>query len=155
MFTDFRSSPMYTSRRHNLRHARRAFTLVEVIVMVTVIALLMAVLVTRMSGMFGRGQAEIAKTQASKISQALTLYLIDVGQPLPEPGFNLEILTKRPDNGGGPQGPYLSKASDVVDPWKEPFFVEVPGVVNADFDIVSFGADRAAGGEGINADITQ
>jgi len=146
---------MHTSQRRGIRHARRAFTLVEVIVMVTVIALLMAVLVTRMSGMFGRGQAEIAKTQAAKISQAMTLYLIDVGQPLPEQGFDLGVLTLRPDAGGGPQGPYLSKTSDVIDPWKQPFFVEVPGIVNADFDIVSFGADKALGGEGINADLTQ
>jgi general secretion pathway protein G len=146
---------MHTSQRRGIRHARRAFTLVEVIVMVTVIALLMAVLITRTSGLFGRGQAQIAKTQAAKISQAMTLYLIDVGQPLPEQGFDLGVLTLRPDAGGGPQGPYLPKKSDVLDPWKQPFFVEVPGIVNADFDIVSFGADKALGGEGIDADITQ
>ena len=50
------------TRRRTL--ARRGFTLVEVIVIVTVLALLMTVVAGRVMGVFGRGQAEIAKTQA-------------------------------------------------------------------------------------------
>ena len=140
------------TRRRTL--ARRGFTLVEVIVVVTVLALLMTVVGGRMLGLLGRGQAEIAKTQAARLSQALTLYLIDIGQPQPEDGFDLSILTLRPNEGGGPNGPYLSKVTDYVDPWDQPFMVRVPGEVNADYDIFSFGADMAPGGEGNNADLT-
>ncbi len=143
-----------TNRRRRAR-ARRGFTLVEVIVIVTVLALLMTVVATRVMGVFGRGQAEIAKTQAAKISQALTLYLIDIGQPQPEDGFDLSVLTLRPNEGGGPNGPYLPKTTDVLDPWDVPFMVRAPGDINADYDIVSFGADKAPGGEQANADITQ
>jgi general secretion pathway protein G len=140
------------TRRRTL--ARRGFTLVEVIVVVTVLALLMTVVGGRMLGLLGQGQAEIAKTQAGKISGALTLYLLDVGQPQPEDGFDLSVLTLRPNEGGGPNGPYLSKVTDVLDPWKEPFLVVVPGEVNADYDIFSYGADKAPGGEGPDADLT-
>jgi general secretion pathway protein G len=140
------------TRRRTL--ARRGFTLVEVIVVVTVLALLMTVVGGRMLGLLGRGQAEIAKTQAAKISQALTLYLLDVGQPQPEDGFDLSVLTLRPNEGGGPNGPYLSKVTDVLDPWEEPFLVVVPGEVNADYDIFSYGADKAPGGEGNDSDLT-
>ena len=141
------------TRRRTL--ARRGFTLIEVIVIVTVLALLMTVVAGRVTGVFGRGQAEIAKMQAAKISQALTLYLIDIGQPQPEDGFDLTVLTLRPEEGGGPNGPYLPKVTDVTDPWGLDFIVRVPGDVNADYDIMSFGADKAPGGDQINADITQ
>lgn len=144
-----------TAYRRRAAVARRGFTLVEVIVIVTVLAILMTVVANRVMDVFGRGQAEIAKTQAAKISQALTLYLIDVGQPQPEDGFDLSLLTLRPNEGGGPNGPYLPKVDDILDPWDMPFMVRSPGDINADYDIVSFGADKAPGGEQANSDLTQ
>lgn len=137
------------------RHARRGFTLVEVIVIVTVLALLMTVVLTRVTGLFGQSQTGIARAQAAKISNALTAYLIDIGQPVPEDGFDLEMLTLRRENGGGPNGPYLPKATDIDDPWGNRFVVLVPGEINADWDIISFGFDAAPGGEGPSQDVTQ
>ncbi len=147
----------FTMHRHPARRTqtiRRGFTLVEVIVIVTVLALLMTVVATRLTGVFGRGQSEIARSQAAKISQAYTLYMIDVASA-PEDNFDLSILTMRPDEGGGPGGPYLPKQSDVFDPWGNEFIVVVPGVENYDYDILSLGADGAPGGEQANADVTQ
>ena len=145
---------MHRSHSHTRRIARRGFTLVEVIVIVTVLALLMTVVATRVTGIFGRGQSEIGKSQAAKISQAYTLYMIDMSTS-PEDDFDLSILTLRSDDGGGPGGPYLPKTKDVIDPWGNPFILVAPGNENYDFDVLSLGADGAPGGEQANVDITQ
>lgn len=146
---------MHSKHSPSFRHVRRGFTTIEVIVIVTILALLMTVVATNVLSSLGRGQSKIAQAQAAKLHQAIVQYLIDMGQPLPEDNFNLEILTLRPDEGGGPNGPYLPKKTDVMDPWNNPFVVLVPGEVNADFDIMSFGADGAPGGDQANADVTQ
>ena len=86
-----------------------------------------------------------AKVQIVRIVKALISYLIDIGQPQPEDGFDLTILTLRQEEGGGPNGPYLPKVTDVTDPWGLNFIVCVPAEVNLDYDIVSFGADKASG----------
>ncbi|MDP7069817.1 MAG: type II secretion system protein GspG [Phycisphaerales bacterium] len=146
---------MSTRSTHRRRKARRGFTTIEVIVIVTILALLMTVVATNVLSSLGKGQSKIAQAQAAKLHQALVQYLIDVNQPLPEDNFDLTILTLRPEEGGGPGGPYLPKRTDILDPWENPFFVVVPGEVNADFDILSYGADGAPGGEQANADVTQ
>ncbi len=140
---------------HVIRRARRGFTMVEVIVIVTVLALLMTVVTTNVMSSLGKSQAQLAKTQASKIAQALNMYCIETGQSAPEDGFDLTILTLRADDGGGPGGPYLPKADDIIDPWGNQFMVVSPGEINADFDVLSYGKDGAPGGEAINADVTQ
>ncbi len=146
---------MHTTPTRHLRRARRGFTTIEVIVIVTILALLMTVVATNVLPTLGKGQSKIAQAQAAKLHQALVAYLIDTNQPMPEDNFDLTILTLRPDEGGGPGGPYLPKRTDVFDPWENPFVVVVPGEINADFDILSLGADGAPGGEQANADITQ
>ena len=92
--------------------------------------------------------------KATRVHQALSMYLIDTGQSLPEDGFDLMILTLRSDDGGGPGGPYLPKPDDIIDPWGNQFMVVSPGEINADFDVLSYGKDAAPGGEGVNEDIT-
>lgn len=147
---------MTHTHRHIVRKSlRRGFTTIEVIVIVTILALLMTVLATNLLQTMGRGQSKIAQTQAAKLHQAIVQYLIDIGQPMPEDNMDLEILTLRPDEGGGPGGPYLPKKTDIYDPWERPFIVVVPGEVNADFDVLSLGADGTPGGELVNMDVTQ
>ena len=80
---------MHRSHSHTRRIARRGFTLVEVIVIVTVLALLMTVVATRVTGIFTRGQSEIGKSQAAKISQAYTLYMSRQAGTSPEDDFDL------------------------------------------------------------------
>ena len=148
-----------TTQRHASRHqgprrTRRGFTMVEVIVVVTVLALLAAVLATNVIGVMGSSKTALAKTQAAKIAQALNMYVAETGGSDIEDGFNLEILVTGPEDGGGPRK-YLPKASDILDPWGNPYMVLVPGDINADFDILSYGKDGAPGGEAEAQDITQ
>jgi general secretion pathway protein G len=53
------------------------------------------------------------------------------------------------------KGPYVDSIDQLKDPWGALFVLVVPGRKNVDFDIVSYGADKAPGGDGDNADITK
>ena len=74
----------------------------------------------------------------------------------PNDDFDLEVLLRTPDDGGGPGGPYLERAADLIDPWGNPFEILLPpGTVNHSFDIISWGEGGEQGGEGPSKDITQ
>ena len=95
-----------------------------------------------------------AKAQAATIAKTVILYVLDMGLSAPIDDFDLEVLLLTPDDGGGPQGPYLEHAADLVDPWGNPFEIMYEQC-NRGFDIVSFGADGEPGGNGLDEDITQ
>ena len=97
--------------------------------------------------------AAIAK--AATIAKVVNLYTLDMGLSAPSNDFDLEVLLLSSDDGGGPSGPYLERANDLIDPWGTPFEIEIPGIVNNSFDIISWGEDGEPGGEGVNEDITQ
>ncbi|MDP2229133.1 MAG: type II secretion system protein GspG [Moraxellaceae bacterium] len=60
---------------------------------------------------------------------------------------------QRPAEAPNWRGPYLHKAPPPLDPWGQPYQYKAPGERNADYDLYSFGPDKAPGGEGDNADI--
>lgn len=136
-----------TRRRSNqIRQARRAFTLLEIIVVVTIIALLATLVAPRLLARVGQSKQNIAKADVASLAQQVSLYLLDNGMSTPPDDLTLEALTEGDD-------PPL-KAKDIVDPWGNHFFIRTGmDAVNPDFDIVSYGADGQAGGEGENADI--
>jgi general secretion pathway protein G len=129
------------------RAARRAFTLLEIIVVVTIIAMLATLVAPRVIKYIGKSKANVAKAEASNIAKTLGLYLVDQGDSKVPNGFELHTLLEGND-------PYLSKEDDLIDPWGNAYVLVVPPVVNKDFDIVSYGADGKPGGEGDDADIT-
>ncbi len=133
-------------RRQVRRQVGRAFTLVEIIVVVTIIALLSAVIAPRLIGRMTWAKVNAAKAEVKAIETAVNLYLNDTGVLL-NSNFDIDILILPPEDGGGPQGPYFSKAEDILDPWGNPYLMRVPGDVNYDFDIFSAGPDLQEGTE--------
>ena len=134
---------------------RRAFTLLEIIVVVMIIAVLATLVAPRLLGRVGSAKQTAAKAKAATIAKTVNLYILDMGLSSPSDDFDLEVLLLHPEDGGGPSGPYLERADDIVDPWGNNFEILVPGDINASFDIISFGEDGEQGGEEANADITQ
>jgi general secretion pathway protein G len=137
------------------RPLARGFTLLEIIVVVTIIAVLATLIAPKLLSRVGSAKQTAAIAKASTIAKAINLYLLDEGLSAPDDNFDLEILLLSPDDGGGQHGPYLERAADVIDPWGVSYELMVPGDVNASFDVISWGEDKQQGGEGAAADITQ
>ncbi len=125
-------------RRSARRNARRAFTLVEMIVVVTIIALLATLVAPRLLSQMGKSRNNVAKAEASKLAQTVRLYLLDNMLTRPFAGMELGVLLEGDD-------PYLEKADDINDPWHNEYILVVPAQVNIDFDILSLGEDGVLG----------
>ena len=127
-------SDKHNHRRSARRHGRRAFTLLEMIVVVTIIALLAAMVAPRTLKWLGKSQQTVAQAEASKLAQTVRLYLLDNNLTRPFAGMELGVLREGDD-------PYLEKDDHLLDPWGRPYVLIVPAQVNIEFDIVSLGED--------------
>ena len=129
-----------------------AFTLIELLVVILILAILAALVVPRVVGRTAEAKRSAAKADIATLSSLLQQYRVDNDAfPTTEEGLN--ALVSQPSSAPNWKGPYTSKAIP-KDPWGSEYVYEAPGPNNEDFIIVSYGADRAEGGEGDNADIT-
>jgi general secretion pathway protein G len=80
------------------------------------------------------------------------MFQFQVGR-FPSTEEGLIALVSNPGNLESWQGPYLKKSEVPNDPWKRPYIYRCPGQYG-DYDLFSYGADGAEGGEEENADIT-
>ena len=131
----------------------RGFTLIEVMVVIVIIAVLAALIVPKVMGRPDEARVTAARQDIGAISQALKLYKLDnMRYPTTEQG--LQALVKKPASAPVPENwkgnGYLEKLPK--DPWGSPYIYLQPGL-HGEVDIMSFGADRQAGGEGNDADI--
>lgn len=120
---------------------------------VVILGIIAAVIAPRLLGRVGESRKSVAKNNAASLFTAMQLYVSDCG--MPEPGAPITILWERPSNVDESRwkGPYVQNIDDLRDPWGNFFVLVVPGNVNVDFDIVSYGQDGQPGGEGENEDI--
>jgi general secretion pathway protein G len=124
------------------------FTLIELLVVLAILALLAGLVGPRVLNLFGGAKSKTAAVQIAEIEKTLELYKLDVGRfPTTEEG--LDALNKKPATAGGWAGPYM-KGGIPVDPWGKAYQYKMAGGA---VEILSLGADGAAGGEGENSDI--
>jgi general secretion pathway protein G len=132
------------------------FTIAEIIVVVIIIGVLAAIVVPRLTNRVGQARSTTAGANANAIATAVDAFMADCGNP--PPGADLaSFLMERPASVDADKwkGPYLRNADQLKDPWGQPFVLVMPGQRNADFDIISYGADKKPGGEGDDADIVK
>jgi general secretion pathway protein G len=130
---------------------RSGFTLVELLVVMIIIGLLAALVGPRFIRQEEKAKIKATKAQIELFGTALDTFRLDVGRyPRPEEG--LEALRTKPGGLERWDGPYLKKELP-LDPWGHAYVYKSPGE-HGPFDIVSYGADGAPGGEGDNRDIT-
>jgi general secretion pathway protein G len=138
----------------NRSHHQKAlgFTLLELLVVMVIIGLLAGFVGPKYFSQIGKSNVTVAKSQLQSFSKALDAYRLDMGHyPSTEEG--LEALFSAPAaNNEKWRGPYLSKKIP-LDPWGNPYIYRNPGT-NAEFDVISLGADGKPGGSGDNADLT-
>lgn len=132
---------------------QRAFTLIEVMVVVVILGILAAVVVPRVLDRPDQARVTAAKQDIAQIMQALKLYRLD-NNTYPTTDQGLQALMVRPTTpplpGNWKNGGYLERLPR--DPWGNDYQYLYPGV-KGEIDVFSLGADKAPGGEGNNADI--
>lgn len=143
---------MICAARRTAAHARgQGFTLLELLVVVVIIGLLAGFVAPRYFSQVGKSEIAVARAQIDALEKAVQQYRLDTGRfPTTEQG--LEALVKRPPDEPKWNGPYLGKAIP-LDPWGQPYVYKHPSP-HGDYEIVSYGKDRQAGGANENADIT-
>jgi general secretion pathway protein G len=117
----------------------KGFTILEIIAVIVIIGLLWALVATNFMGKVDEARQVDAQAQIGLLGQALDLYRLEKGKyPSNEEGLKA-IQT------------YLKKELP-KDPWGNEFHYKSPGD-HGDYDLVSYGADNAEGGEGNDLDI--
>lgn len=130
------------------QRASRGFTLIELLVVLAILTLLAGLVGPRVLNQLGGAKSKTAGVQIADLEKSLDLFKLDVGRfPTSEEG--LDALVTKPASVSGWNGPYL-KGGVPNDPWGKPYKYSLAGGA---VEIISFGADGAAGGEGENADV--
>lgn len=132
------------------RKRSKGFTLLELLVVVTIIGLLAGFVAPRYFSQVGKSEVNVARAQIDALEKALDQYRLDTGR-YPDSELGLTALLERPASEHKWNGPYLKKAVP-LDPWGKAYVYRVPGQ-RGDFDVVSFGRDGKPGGTGEDADL--
>ena len=129
---------------------KRAFTLIELMVVVLILAVLAALVVPKIVGQGDKAKVSAAQSEMSSIKAMLQHFHLDVGRyPTSEEG--LAALRTAPSGTEGKWGPDAYSDKDVVnDPWGNPYVYEQDG---NSYTLTSYGQDGQEGGDGYNADL--
>jgi general secretion pathway protein G len=140
------STGQTAQRKHRgLRRATQAgFTLIEMLVVITIIGLIMALVAPRVLNYLSESKVKAAKIQIASFSSALDLYYLDAGQ-YPSSSQGLDALVKRPSDVEAWNGPYLKGGVVPEDPWGHAYVYHSPSEHGA-YDIISYGVDGQQGG---------
>jgi len=131
----------------------RGFTLIEIMVVVIIIGLLAAVIVPTVISKVDEAKVAKAKADIQALETALTEFRLDNSKfPTSEQGLT-SLITQPTDPSikHWRPGGYIQRVSK--DPWGNDYQYVYPGTHGKEYDLFSYGADGAPGGEGIDADI--
>lgn len=127
-----------------LHRRREGMTLVEIMVVITIIVGLMAVLAVNVLGALDDANVETTKIKMRQVEQALQMYAIKHKGRYPTTSDGLDAAAK-----------YMPTPGVVpADEWGNDFQYFSPGTHgDNDYEIISLGKDGTEGGEEANADI--
>jgi general secretion pathway protein G len=137
--------------RRRARGGEAGFTLVEILVVITIIGLIMALVGPRVLNYLAESKVKAARIQVESFASSLDLFYLDAGR-YPSTSEGLAALAQRPGGVETWNGPYLRTGAVPNDPWGHPYVYRSPGE-HGPYDIVSYGADGQQGGTGTAADI--
>ena len=138
-------------RRTQHMGPRMGATILEVLIVLSIIALIAAVIGPRVIGYLGTAKSETASLQIKNLGSAVQLFYVDTGR-YPAEAEGLTALVTRPAGEAAWNGPYLQSAEALTDPWGRDYLYEPPSG-DASFAIRSLGRDGAEGGSGEDADL--
>jgi general secretion pathway protein G len=120
----------------------RAFTLVEMLLVMTIIGILAAIVIPKMVGRSEQARLTAVHADLSSIKTALDAFEVDNGY-YPK---SMQDLLQQPNNAKNWHGPYLDKVPQ--DPWGNNYLYYYPGKHNQNsYDLLSVGPDGKEGSE--------
>ena len=117
------------------------FTLVEILVVITIIGLIMGLVGPRVLNYLSQSKVKAATIQIQSFASSLDLFYLDLGR-YPTTSEGLTALVTRPGGASTWNGPYLKNNSVSSDPWGHPYVYASPGR-HGEFDLSSNGPDGA------------
>lgn len=143
-----RKAKMVSNPEAQIRRANRrsAFTLIELLLVLVILAVLAAVVVPKFTNRSEQARTAAAKTDVAVIETALDAFEIDNGR-FPSSEEGLGALLEQPTNATNWQGPYLKRGMP-VDPWGNAYVYVYPGSHTTNgYDLYSYGPDGREGGD--------
>lgn len=126
--------------------SQAAFTLVEMLLVLVILATLAAIVIPKFSGRSEQAKITAAKSQLSSMEMALDAFEVDNGF-FPKGAGGMTALIEQPSGTPNWKGPYLKKGIP-ADPWGNAYVYNYPGKNNADgYDLMSPGPDGQVGGD--------
>lgn len=133
-----REFPSPAPRARRSRPGPRGFTLLEIVIAVTIVAIIAAAIAPRFIDYIGQAKNNRAKADAATLAKQVELYMTKYQMSALPVDFALDALAD-----GEP--PMLKNRKQLLDPWGRPFAIQIPGITNYDFDVISFGEDGQRG----------
>jgi len=127
------------------RQHRRAFTLVEMLLVLTILAILAGLVLPKMVGQGEKAKIKATQAQIGGFKTALELFEVDNGH-FPKGKSGLNDLVVKPRDASAEWHQYLD--SIPLDQWQHPYIYECPGRHNPNsYDLSSAGPDGQPGNE--------
>jgi general secretion pathway protein G len=131
---------------------QQGFTLVEMLVVITIIGLIMGLIGPRVLNYLSESKVKTARIQLQSFASALDLFYLDAGR-FPSTSEGLTALVRQTPGVAAWNGPYLKGGNVPKDPWNNGYMYRSPGE-HGPYDIMSYGSDGQEGGSGVAADIS-
>jgi general secretion pathway protein G len=133
-------------------HGQSGFTLIEMLVVITIIGLIVALVGPRVLNYLSESKVKAARIQIQSFASALDLFYLDAGR-YPTSPEGLDALVHPTAGVAAWNGPYLKGGTVPKDPWGTPYVYRSPGL-HGPYDVISYGSDGHQGGTGLAADIS-
>lgn len=139
--------------RNNRKKKYSGFTILEIMAVVIIIGILASMVAINVFSKVDDAKVKTTKASLRILDDAVTQFKLDTGRfPTEEEGLK-SLVEKPSDVTSYPEGGYLKTRTVPKDAWSNEFVYHLNPESGAPFEVMSYGADKEAGGEGVNADL--
>lgn len=133
-------------RRH-IRESRRhrGFTILEMVIVLSIIVIIMVVAAKNLGGVLDFGKETQVRGELNAIKSNLLQYKVRAGN-YPTQAQGLKALTEKPTSAPVPQRWTKADGIPLTDPWENAYVYKFPGTKNkSEPEVISPGADKTLG----------